>query len=550
MNSDKIRRIASIRVLPVLSITTPEMTVKPDIDALHINLGLLLENQARRYADNPFLTLAETGKSFSYVEFNRLSNRVAHGLQALGMAKDSDVPDYLAIMLANGCEFLATSFALKKIAAIEVAINAEFRGPALARLIRLTRPRILLTASQYVNSLAEIEAELETIEILILIDDIAEAKQLFPHKTVISFDSLLSDDDSNFNPQASDSDDAVMLFSSGTTGVSKGCMMTHRNAIRAGESIVFAFDICEQDCVYSPYPLFHVGSAHYDVIPALLAGASIIMRGKFSLSRFWKDISAYGATWFMMLGSTQQLLWSTEPCEEETRHRMRFVWGTPMPIDAEAFEKRFKLTVALGGGYGSTDAGAVAIPLLDHAGGRVLYSHQVAIVDSEDQILPIGETGELVVRPLEPRNMPEGYFAMPEQTLASRQNLWFHTGDLARLDEQGYLYWVCRMSERIRVLGEMVSAYEVEEVLMTHPAIADVAVIGVPAEMGDDSVRGFVTLREAASAIEVEIIEYCRTRMSKYMVPREVIILAEMPTTPSGKPAKGELAKWQTARQR
>ena len=102
MNSDKIRRIASIRALPVLSITTPEMTVKPDIDALHTNLGLLLENQARRYADNPFLTLAETGKSFSYAEFNRLSNRVAHGFQALGMVKDSDVPDYLAIMLANG----------------------------------------------------------------------------------------------------------------------------------------------------------------------------------------------------------------------------------------------------------------------------------------------------------------------------------------------------------------------------------------------------------------------------------------------------------------
>ena len=530
---------------PVLSITTPEMTVKPHIEALQINLGLLLENQADRYADNPFLTLTETGESFSYAGFNRLSNRVAHGLRALGVGQKSDTTDYIAIMLSNGCEFLATSFALKKIAAIEVAINAEFRGPALARLIQLTRPRVLLTASQYVNSLVEIETELDAIEVLILIDDVFDAKRQFPQKTVISFNSLLADRDDNLNPQGSDCDDAVMLFTSGTTGVSRGCMMTHRNAIRAGESIVFTFDIKEQDCVYCPYPLFHVGGAHYDVIPALLAGASIVMRSKFSVSRFWKDISNYGVSWFMMLGSIQQLLWSAPPCTEETQHRMRFVWGTPMPVDAEAFENRFRLRVARGGGYGSTDAGAVAIPLLDHAGGKVLASHQVAIVNQLDEIVPIGETGELVVRPLEPRNMPEGYFGMREQTLASRRNQWFHTGDMARLDAEGYLYWVCRMSERIRVLGEMVSAYEIEEVLMTHPAIADVAVIAVPGGMGEDAVRGFVTLREQASADGKEIIEYCQSRMSKYMVPREVIILPEMPTTPSGKPAKGELSKWQ-----
>lgn len=150
----------------------------------------------------------------------------------------------------------------------------------------------------------------------------------------------------------------------------------------------------------------------------------------------------------------------------------------------------------VGGGYGSTDASAVALPCFDRPGaGRVLDNHDVGIDNAHDDLLAPGQTGELVVCPRETSIMSSGYFGDPHATLASWRNLWFHTGDLARLDADGYLHFAGRMSERIRVRGEMVSAHEVEEVLITHPAVEDCAVIPVPGAAGEDDVKAFVTLR-------------------------------------------------------
>ena len=142
-------------------------------------------------------------------------------------------------------------------------------------------------------------------------------------------------------------------------------------------------DAAENDCVYSPYPLFHVGAAQYDVLPAMMVGGRAVIRDGFSLSNFWREVCQYEATWFMALGSVQPLLWAQAPTPEETAHKMRFFWGTPLPVDHDAFEARFKLKVARGGGYGSTDAGSVALPMWDKAGaGIVLDRYEVAIVDS------------------------------------------------------------------------------------------------------------------------------------------------------------------------
>jgi len=171
----------------------------------------------------------------------------------------------------------------------------------------------------------------------------------------------------------------------------------------------------------------------------------------------------------------------------------------------------------------------------------VLDNFQVGIVDEHDELAPIGTPGELVVHPLEPGIMSDGYFGMPEKTLESRRNLWFYTGDIARLDESGRLYWMCRMNERIRVLGEMVSAFEIEEVILTHPAIKVCAVIGIASDKGNEDVKAFITHKNGHSLDEQELAGFCRGKMGRYMIPKFTQVLDDMPRTPSGKAAKSLL---------
>jgi crotonobetaine/carnitine-CoA ligase len=290
--------------------------------------------------------------------------------------------------------------------------------------------------------------------------------------------------------------------------------------------------------------LYHVGATQYDILPAMMVGGRVVIRQGFSLSNFWSDVCRYKATWFMSMGSVQQLLWSAEPCIEETQHSLRFIWGTPLPVDHDDFESRFQLKLARGTGYGSTEAGGVALPLFDKSGaGKVLDRYKVAIVDADDNELPIGESGELVIRSLEPAIMASKYIGMPEETAKAWRNSWFHTGDFAKLDDEGNLYWLARMSERIRVKGEMVSAYEIEESIFTHPSVTDCAVIGIPDGTGEEQVKAFITLKENKTLTLEELRLFCAPIISRFMNPTSLEVLQEMPRTQTGKPAKAELQK-------
>jgi crotonobetaine/carnitine-CoA ligase len=505
-----------------------------------INLGLLLQNSVEQYGPKPFITQAETSECLTYTEFNQLTNRIAHGLSGLGIG----ATEYVAIMLPNCVQFLASSYALKKIGAIEVAINNTFRGVSLARTINITKCETLMMSGAYLNQLSDVKGELLYVKRIIMLDDHPSAKKLFSDKEVLPWQGMLSKLDTNFPCEFDDDETAVILFTSGTTGTSKGCEIPHRCSVRVAEAMIEAFDLSENDSVYSPYPLFHCGPTQFDILPALMVGGQAIIRQGFSLSNFWKDMSRYKVTWFCAMGSVQQLLWTQVPCLEENQHNLRFMWGAPLPVDHDDFEARFQLKLVRGGGYGSTEVGCVALPLFNKRGaGKVLDRYEVAIVDERDNILPVGESGELVVREREPKIMASQYIGMPEVSAEAWRNSWFHTGDLAKLDEDGDLFWLARMSERIRVKGEMVSAYEIEEGILSHPVVIECAVIGIPDGIGEELVKAFVTLKENTTLALDELRLFCIPIMSKFMNPTALEILDYMPCTPTGKPAKAELQK-------
>lgn len=506
---------------------------------LRITLGDLLHDSTRKFTDRPFLTIAETGLSLSYREFESLTNRFAHGLREQVYANLS----YVAILAQNSAEYLAASYALKKVNAVEVSINCATRGAPLARMINQTEAQVLIADSIHLEALHQIRDDIRHLRTLIMIDGMTEARDLFPELEIIRFDDVLSDRDDHIVSAARDTDTATILFTSGTTGVSKGCLLSHRYAVRTAENMIEPFRLTGDDCNYSPYPLSHIGPAYYDVLPMMMVGGRVVLRERFSLSNFWSEVKQYGVTWFMMLGSVQQLLWSNPPCREETEHKVTRCWATPAPVPKKDFDDRFKLHLVPGGGYGSTDAGWVVVPQWDHPGGIVLPHFDIAVVDEHGDPLPPNTAGELVVRPLEPGVISDGYFGMPERTLESRRNLWFHTGDVGRLDDEGRFYFMHRISERIRVKGEMVSAFEVEEGALTHPSIADCAAIGVLGEMGEEDIKLFVVRKPDTELTVEELQQHCAEKMAKFMVPKHVAFLDNMPLTSTGKPEKGKLAQ-------
>ena len=446
-------------------------------------------------------------------------------------------------MHENDLNYLAATYALKKLNKVEVSINRAFRGVSLSRMIALTECDVLITSEPHFEALEHIKPDLRHIKTLIVSSGFDTAKTLFPNWNIIRFEDILSDRTDHITSPARDTDLAAIMFTSGTTGVSKGCELSHRFAVRTAENMIHPFRLTQDDVNYTPYPLSHIGPAYYDILPSLMVGGRVVIRDGFSLSNFWDEVTRHGVTWFMCLGSVQQLLYSAPPGKFDRAHKVTRAWATPAPVSQENFRARFGVHILPGGGYGSTDAGWVVVPQWDHPGGILLPHFDLAIVDEHDDPVPAGVKGEIVIRPKEPGVMADGYFGMPERTVSSRKNLWFHTGDIGWLDEKGLFYFTCRIAERIRVKGEMVSGFEVEEGALMHPDILDAAAIGIPGEMGEEDIRLFVTLRPHASLTETQIIEHCQGVMAKFMVPKIVTILEEMPRTPTGKSEKGKLAQ-------
>jgi crotonobetaine/carnitine-CoA ligase len=245
------------------------------------------------------------------------------------------------------------------------------------------------------------------------------------------------------------------------------------------------------------------------------------------------------------MGATLTMLHKRERSADDADHAVRLAWGVPVPEFAPEFEQRFGLRLVEA--YGSTDAGVPIYEPLDQprrpgSCGRAIGAYDVRLFDDHDLEVTPGHIGEIVVRPREPSLISDGYYGMPEATIASRRNLWFHTGDLARCDEDGYFYYVGRKSDSIRRRGENISAFEVEEVVKLHPEVLDAAAYGVPSELSEEDVMVAIVPRSGATEIDLaELVEFCRLRMAGYMVPRYIDVVDELPRTPTEKIEKRRL---------
>lgn len=503
-----------------------------------LDLSGLLRERAARLGDRPCVTDLATGRALSYRAFDAEVDALARGLVGLGVAHAT----FVNVMLPNRVEHLVVAAAIHRLGAVYVAINAEFRGPSLARMLNLAAAPVLVTTPELAREVEAVADKLAPLRHVVLVGE--GATSVAGHHA-IPIEDLLRENGPLPSGPRSDLDPATVIFTSGTTGASKGVLLCHRALVRSADGIVDAIDLDPDDCVLTPYPLFHMRAAYLDLLPALLVGGRSVLAPRFSASAFWPTLREHEVTVFSVLGTVMQILWQREPEAAERDHRVRLTWGGPISVEPAAFEARFGVRVLPGEGvYGMSEVGIPSMASFDPArSGVVRDPYEVRIATDDDDPVPPGELGEILVRPREPGVLFSGYLGQADATVAAWRNLWFHTGDVGTMDADGRLTFVGRKRDMIRRGGHNISTWEIEEVVAAHPAVTAAAAVGAPSELGEEEVVLFVV----GEVADDELLTFCAERMAAFMVPQRVVHLDEIPSLANGKPARAKLVELATA---
>jgi len=298
-----------------------------------------------------------------------------------------------------------------------------------------------------------------------------------------------------------------------------------------------------EDTLYTPLPLFHVVASILGVVPVLMSDSKMVIVEKFSASRWWDEMRKYRVTLAHCLTSMMNILLSQPEAPDERNHSVRALYMGGSAL-SPAIEARFGPTVLEP--YGATESGLpLLVPYGEHKPGTCgkenSENFEVKIVDEDDNDLPLGEKGELVIRPRKPYGMMSGYYNMPDATARAFRNLWFHSGDRLYVDADGYFHFVDRMKEVIRRRGENISSYEIERTIDSHPRIVESAAIPVPSELGEDEVKVCIVLKEGCGLDYEELMAYCEENMPYFWIPRYVEFMEALPKTETAKIQKYEL---------
>ena len=517
------------------------------IDKSNWTVGRTLAVQAERRGDSPFLQFGETSP-VSFAETDRLANRIANGLIALGLEPGERV----AVMLDNSLEYCLAWFGASRAGAVHVAVNTAYKGTFLSHLINNSAARFAVIAEAFLPRFLEIRANLPALEHLIVVGEPNETADADSAEfTRTKFDALLEGGDAPPGRQVSYKDIGAILYTSGTTGPSKGILMPHAQLHLSGFRQVEHMRMTEADVYYICMPLFHSNAMLMQLYGSLIAGCKAVVMPRFSASRWIEDIRRYGATITNLLGVMTAFVHGQPARTDDSDHDLRVIWAVPTPHEiAESFTRRFG--VKLIEASGMTEVGTPFYMPLDapyrpgSCGTLDERFFEVRLVKSDsDEDVSEGGIGELVVRPREAYCFMQGYNAMPDETLAAWRNLWFHTGDAYRRDGDGYYYFIDRLKDRIRRRGENISSFEVEQVLLSHPAVAETAVFAVPADQvgGEDEIKACVVLTDGATVGARDLWDYGKERMPKFAVPRYLEFVDELPKTPTEKVRKGCCAR-------
>lgn len=486
----------------------------------------LLADKVASHGNREFFRFGD--QVFGYQDLDQQSDKIAAGMQALGIGKG----DMVAIMLDNRPEYLFILFGLSKIGAVEVPLNTAHKGDILAYMIDHADCRMIVTENLYIPELSFCLSRTTMLEKVIVMDDSVTDISL-PTTTY----KMLTVNDGEF--AAADvgwSDPLAILFTSGTTGLSKGVVIPQNYSVYMAELICQSAGYTEADCLYNALPLFHGNAQFLSTMPALYSGARMVLVPRFSASGFWDDVRRYGCTAFNYIGGIIPILLKAEEQPDDGCNPLRMMMGGGCPVNLfDAFQKRFD--VKLIEGYGMSEIGLPLMNSFDNPRpgncGRVHPDYEVKIVDNNGIEVGPETPGELLVRPKKPYSMFVEYYNMPEKTVEAWRDLWFHTGDYLKRDDEGYYYFIDRKKDSLRRHGENISSYEVEKIINSHPEILESAAVAVASDLAEDEVMVCLTCKAGKTITPEELVSYCEERMAYFMVPRYIRIMDKLPKTPT-----------------
>jgi long-chain acyl-CoA synthetase len=504
-----------------------------------MNLSSKLHETAKSMASKPAYYFM--GQATTYAELDGAITKFASGLEKLGVKQG----DHIALLLGNSPHFVIGMYGALRLGATVIPINPIYTADEIGYILNNGDVKVVVALDMAIPLAEKMHTLLPKVEKFIFCEtsengisqQAADNLSLYPKMK--SFSEVVASGDLSFQgPELQEEDTAIILYTSGTTGRPKGAMLSHKNLFSNASDIGEYLKMNDQDRVVTTLPMFHVFCLTVALNAPLLRGATLLIVPRFSPKEIFELAKEYEPTVFAGVPTMYNFLYQyTEGNPEDLKTlRLCISGGASLPVALlNNFEAKFNVRVSEG--YGLSEASPVTCfnpldrPRKAGSIGTSILNVENKIVNELGEELPVGEVGELIVRG---PNVMKGYYKMPEETAAAIRGEWLYTGDLAKMDEDGYFYIVDRKKDIILVGGFNVYPREVEEVLYNHPDVVEVAVLGVPDPNLGEAVNCYLVSKNP-DLTEEHLLEYCREHLAKYKVPKMIEFLEELPKNTTGK---------------
>jgi carnitine-CoA ligase len=504
-------------------------------------IGAQLRRRAEEWGDRMFLWCADD--RVTYREADERAAGLTAGLRQIGLSHG----DRVAMIAPNRIEMLELYFACANAGIIQVPTNIYLKGDFLAHQLRDAEPQAIVVDSAGYVAIRAIRDQLGFLRHVVLMDDTETDAVWGRHVAHLPYGEVASHEGRS-GPV--DDPDTVMsiIYTSGTTGLPKGCVTTHRYYMRVARLLTELYDLTPSDRIMTAMPLFHAGGRTMAIAAALHCGGAAVVELSFRPSQFIARAGETGASMIGGVGAMAEAILAQPPSPLDKAHRIRIARFNPMSAARqEEFERRFG-TEVICEMYGQTECVPISFgrrsePRRPESVGRPAPDLDVRLVDASENDVADGEPGEIVIRQKRPGVMFSGYWHRPGEDARAFRTGWYHTGDLGKLDADGYLYYVDRQKDMVRRRGENISSRQTELVLAKFPGLAEVAIHAVPSDLSEDDIKACVVMEPGVELDLDEFFRFCEDALPYFAMPRYVEILPELPKTPSMRVMKHVLAE-------
>jgi long-chain acyl-CoA synthetase len=495
-----------------------------------LNLSSIIDRGALNFAEK--IALIQDKNRYTYDRLKFAMDRVAFYLSEQGIRRG----DRVALYMPNRPEWVAAYYAIIRLGAVAVCISSAYKQKEVAHLLTDSLVSLLITCDELSSRVPERDTVPSVKDVVVwendrVLESIFDIRSV-KRKRFLAVDCGLSDE-------------CAILFTGGTTGTPKGAMLTHRNILYSAQNVCYHERAVPADVALCFLPLNHVFGGVHIMNSTFYGCGTLVLHKSFDMDRLLSSVQSEKITRFYSVPTVFiRLLNSADSRKYLTSVKYCFSAATSMASEiVRQWQDKFNLTIHEAYGMTETSSLVTFNHLYHHKIGSVGTPAgivEVKIVDDKDNEVPSGESGEIIIRG---PNVMKGYFNKAEETATVLHNGWLHSGDIGRLDEDGYLYIVDRIKDMVISGGLNVYPTEVEEILYTHPAVEECAVVGMPHTEYGEMVSAFVKKKQGLECSEDELIGYCKKHIAAYKSPKKIMFVEELPKSPAGKILKREIRK-------